>query len=215
MNFEFRISNLGFPWKLGFEFFSLTRTRLRIHPRSLLSGFTLLVFTTSLLATAFTATADPIDIASRRELFVDDHLIEKLTGEARLELRHPQPREIVLVHDEPWEGTGSGYHSVFKDGDLYRMYYKAWHIDTSKGKLDTSRHPLYCCYAESDDGIHWRKPALGLHEFEGSKENNITITSGTVGELDVDAGHPAVFKDANPSAPAGARSNSAGSTSAS
>lgn len=157
-----------------------------------------------LVLTVLAAHAKPIDIGSRRELFVDDHLIQKLGEEATLRLHHPSPREIALVHDASWEGTGSGYHSIFKDGNRYRMYYKAWHIDTSSGKLETNRHPLYCCYAESDDGVIWKKPVLGLHEFEGSKENNISITSGQVGELNVDAGHPAIFKDANPNAPANA-----------
>jgi hypothetical protein len=32
------------------------------------------------------------------------------------------------------------------------------------------------CYQESDDCVHWRKPALGLVEFQGSKENNIVTT---------------------------------------
>jgi hypothetical protein len=146
------------------------------------------------------ASADPIEIGSRRELFVDDYLIQKMEGNLELRLHHPTPKEIVINHDETWEGTGSSYHSVFKDGDLYRMYYKAWHIDVSEGILDTSRHPLYCCYAESEDGITWRKPKLGLHEFEGSVENNIAIVSESVGELNVDAGHPAVFKDPNPNA---------------
>ncbi len=147
----------------------------------------------------------PIEIGSRRELFVDQALIQKLDGGATQRLHHPIPREIALVHDEPWEGTGSGYHSVFQDGELYRMYYKAWHLEVSQGKLNTGRHPLFCCYAESDDGIHWRKPKLGLHEFQGSKENNIAIVSGKLGTLNVDAGHPAIFKDENPNAPADAR----------
>ena len=146
-----------------------------------------------------------IDIGSRRELFIDSSLIERLAGQAEQRLHHPVPREVALRHDEPWEGTGSGYHSVFRDGDLYRMYYKAWHLEVSQGKLSTGRHPLYCCYAESNDGIHWRKPELGLHEFQGSKKNNITITSGKQGPLNVDAGHPAVFRDENPDAPADAR----------
>jgi hypothetical protein len=112
---------------------------------------------------------------------------------------------LVIRHDEPWEGTGSGYHSVFQDGDRYRMYYKAWHLDVQQGKLSTNAHPLYCCYAESDDGITWRKPELGLHEFRGSKANNIVLASGTLGGLNVDAGHPAVFLDENPEAPGEAR----------
>ena len=144
-------------------------------------------------------------IGSRRELFIDKHLIETMTGHTQQRLHNPIPRELVLMHDEAWEGTGSGYHSIFKDGDRYRMYYKAWHIDTSDGKLDTSRHPLYCCYAESRDGIKWVKPKLGLHEFEGSIDNNIVIASGSLGPLQVDAGHPAVFKDENPDAPADAQ----------
>jgi hypothetical protein len=143
----------------------------------------------------------PIDIGSRRELFVDDLLIERLDGKAVIELRHPQPEDLALIHDAPWEGTGSGYHSVFQDGPLYRMYYKAWHLAVSAGKVKTDTHPLYCCYAESDDGIAWRKPDLGLHEFRGSKANNIVIASGKIGGVMADAGHPAVFKDENPAAP--------------
>ncbi|MBI1313099.1 hypothetical protein GC176_17555 [bacterium] len=146
-----------------------------------------------------------IEIGSRRELFVDTALIERLDGEARQRLHHPVPCEISLQHDAPWEGTGSGYHSVFQDGDRYRMYYKAWHLEVSDGKLNTGRHPLYCCYAESEDGIMWRKPELGIHEFQGSTQNNITIVSGKLGPLNVDAGHPAIFKDENPDAPADAR----------
>ncbi len=149
--------------------------------------------------------AEPISIGSRLEMFVDDHLIESLSGQARITLHHPSPKEVVLVHDEPWEGTGSGYHSVFQDGNLYRMYYKAWHLDVAEGKVKTDGHPLFCCYAESDDGIHWRKPNLGIHEFEGSKQNNIVMVSGEQGPLKVDAGHPAVFKDENPAAGADAR----------
>jgi len=145
----------------------------------------------------------PVDIGSRRELFVDRHLVERLDG-ARLELHHPRPREIVMEHDEPWEGTGCGYHSIFRDGDLYRMYYKAWDIDVGPDTLQT-RGQLFCCYAESDDGIRWRKPALGLHEFEGSKENNIVLAPRKVGDGAADPGHCAVFKDPNPDAPAEAR----------
>jgi len=143
-----------------------------------------------------------VDIGSRLELFVDNFLIDHLSGDAELRLHHPTPREIVLVHDAPWEGTGSGYHSVFKDGDIYRMYYKAWQIFPTDKRAG---HPLFCCYAESDDGIHWRKPELGLQEFQGSKANNIVMISCDVGDLHIDAGHPAVFKDENPDAAPDAR----------
>ena len=159
------------------------------------------------LAGATAAAGDaPLALGSRRELFVDDFLIDRLTGRAEQRLHHPEPKEIAIVHDAPWEGSGSGYHSVFKDGDRYRMYYKAWQLTvTPDGKLNNKEHPLWCCYAESDDGIRWRKPELGLHEFNGSKANNIVIAEKPMGATQPDGGHPAVFKDENPAAPADAR----------
>ena len=36
-----------------------------------------------------------------------------------------------------------------------------------------AKGPSYLCYAESDDGFQWRKPTLGLFEFDGGKSNNI------------------------------------------
>jgi hypothetical protein len=63
----------------------------------------------------------PWDIGSRRELFVDGFLFDHLKGKAQLRLHHPEPREIALVHDAPWEGSGSGYHSIVQDGHNYRI----------------------------------------------------------------------------------------------
>ncbi len=58
-------------------------------------------------------------IDSRRELFVDATLIESLVETAELRLQHPVLQEIVLEHNEPWEGSGCVYHSIFKDDDRY------------------------------------------------------------------------------------------------
>ncbi len=163
----------------------------------------LVVLLFAAIATAFADEPKAIEIGSRRELFVDRHLIEHVDG-VRIHMNRPQAREIVLVHDAPWEGTGSGYHSVFRDGDLYRMYYKAWHLDVQPNKVN-ARAQLYCCYAESDDGVHWRKPELGLHDFNGSKNNNIVMVSQSHGESISDPGHCAVLMDDNPNAPPDAR----------
>ena len=111
------------------------------------------------------------NISSQRELFIDSVLIERFSGQAILRLHHPERREIALIHDAPWEGCGSGYHTVFKDSDIYRMYYKAWHIALG-GNV---KNPVVICYAESNDGIHWNKPDLGLMEFRKSTQNNIIL----------------------------------------
>lgn len=149
----------------------------------------------------------PIGIDSRRELFVDAVLVDRLVGKSDLRLHHPTPREIVMVHDAPWEGNATAYHSIFKDGDRYRMYYSGLRIrsavgDTSNG-LVTGVESL--CYAESEDGIHWRKPELGLCEFQGSKANNIVFSSAMAERFGVNVRGPAVFKDDNPDAPPEAR----------
>ena len=117
------------------------------------------------------ADAEVIDIGGRRELFVDGYLIERMDG-AALRLHRPTPREVAVVHDQPWEGNSSGYKTVFKDGDLYRMYYRGSHVIYTREGYDEP-HKELVCYAESKDGIHWTKPDLGLIEFEGSKKNNI------------------------------------------
>ena len=69
---------------------------------------------------------EPIDIGSRRELLVDQHLIERLDG-VSLELHRPTRREIVFRSDAAWEGNGSAYQSVFQDGDRFLIYYRGGH----------------------------------------------------------------------------------------
>jgi len=134
---------------------------------------------------------EPIDIGSRLELMVDDYLIQRMTGGAELRLHRPTERERVFVHDTLWEGNRSGYHTVFQDGDLYKMYYRGSQIDLPDSG-DISIPYDVICYAESKDGIHWTRPALGLIEFEGSKKNNIILS----GEAASQALVP--FRDANP-----------------
>ncbi|KKM18849.1 hypothetical protein LCGC14_1661540, partial [marine sediment metagenome] len=53
------------------------------------------------------------------------------------------------------------------------------------------------CYAQSDDGIHWRRPELEMHPWK-SKPSNIILAPSSFPEFKGDAAHTAVFKDANP-----------------
>lgn len=144
-------------------------------------------------------------LGSRRELFVDGALIDRLAGKAELRLHHPVSQDVVIEHDEPWEGSGCVYHSIFRDGDLYRMYYAAGQLTVTAEGVNAGTHGQFCCYAESEDGIHWRKPKLGLHEFQGSTANNIVMVRQKVGNAVSEPGEPAVFKDENPKASPAAR----------
>jgi hypothetical protein len=137
-----------------------------------------------------------LDIGDRRELFVDDWLVSRRDG-LELRLQSPVPREVVLTHDAPWEGSGCGYHTIFRDGDVVRMYYIAGDLTNEEGTKLASR-PFVACYAESKDGIHWVKPELGLFEFAGSKKNNIIWAAKGLDNF-------TPFKDPNPDCRPGER----------
>ena len=139
---------------------------------------------------------------ARRELLVDDLLVDAMRGAVRLELHHPTPHEIVFKTDAPWEGNAAAYQSVFQDGNRYRMYYHGGHYRTGGPPTQAlEEHPWVFCYAESDDGIHWRRPELGLCEFAGSKANNIILTPESLAEIGGDPAHTAAFLDTNPGCP--------------
>jgi hypothetical protein len=50
--------------------------------------------------------------------------------------------------------------------------------------------PGLLCYAESDDGRAWRKPNLGLHEWKGSRANNIVLPAVVESNVFIDPAAP-------------------------
>jgi hypothetical protein len=104
------------------------------------------------------------DIGSRRELFVDRYLIERLDN-LTLKLHEPCPAPPMTQPADNLE-----YGTVIKDGDLYRLYTR----DSRGAKFDGDA-PEVTRYCESKDGIHWTKPKLGLHAIDGSNENNVIL----------------------------------------
>jgi hypothetical protein len=153
-----------------------------------------------MLDPASSLAVEPIDIGSRRELFVDQHLIERLDG-VRLELHRPTRREVVFRTDAAWGGNGSAYQSVFQDGDRFLIYYRGGHHPNSKAYQSTENSWETLCVAESKDGIHWTRPELGIVEFDGSTKNNLILDKAMVEEIGGSPAHTAVFKDTNPDCP--------------
>ncbi len=166
----------------------------------------LLIALTSLVCLPTGSTAEePVRIGSQRELFVDNSLAEAITGGASIRLHAPVQREVAITYDKPWEGNASGYTTVFQDGDIYRMYYRGHKYITTDKPLRQAQSETVC-YAESTDGIHWTKPILNLHPWEGSTENNI-IWMGTP-----EAHNFAPFKDSNPACAPDAQYKAIGGT---
>ena len=146
---------------------------------------------------------DILDIGSRRELFLDNLLVDRLEGGAQRVFHKPVPREVVITFDQPWEGNTCLAVAVFQVGDVYRLYYRASNTPGSAGGEKRGAH-TFDAYAESRDGRHWTRPALGLVEFQGSKDNNLIPKPAAPAGWALDALCP--FRDENPEAAADALS---------
>ena len=109
-----------------------------------------------------------LDVGSRRELFVDHYLVERLEG-AGLRLRGPRREGVAIRLDDPWEGPLSGYFTVIDDGERYRAYYRGWPA------FKAAYGGAVTCYAESGDGANWEKPELGICEVMGTRANNVIL----------------------------------------
>ena len=111
-----------------------------------------------------------VNVGSRKQLFLDNRYFNRSSGIA-LRMNPPyQPAEPVLSADKPWEEQGiGGYNTVMREGEsCFRLWYAAQMLSglpqEGAGRL---------CYAESEDGITWHKPELGLVTFRDSEANNI------------------------------------------
>ena len=95
-----------------------------------------------------------------------------------------EPRKEMgefFVADKPWETT-MHYINMIRDKDIFRMYYVTHGVlltaefnvdENGNRKAQGAVYDTVVCYAESKDGLHWEKPALGICEFNGTKDTNI------------------------------------------
>lgn len=123
--------------------------------------------------------ADPyFDETGVTTLFAFDNVSIPFTENLRLELRSPQRHpDNPLVRRGPAGAPDSRavqfYGSILRDQGRFRLWYVA------AGEADRSgprSAPWRVAYAESDDGLVWRKPELGLVDYRGSRANNLVLT---------------------------------------
>lgn len=119
----------------------------------------------SVLVTHFTSGQTVLELKNKREIFIDNYLIEKFYNTS-IKLHHPHDEGNVMPFNKPWEGLFSGYCTIIKDDNLYRAYYRG---------MKSLKDRELTCYAESKDGIHWIKPSLGLCDVDGSRNNNVIL----------------------------------------
>ena len=128
----------------------------------------------------------PIPLTAARQLLVDDWVID--TARRVRRTLHPirkHPDNPLVVPEHPWEGSAVlGGGGIFRDErtGTFRMFYKAYcPVHGPAPKYERQLKRSFTAMAESDDGIHWTKPNLGLFEFAGSRKNNIVIAAREAG----------------------------------
>ena len=154
------------------------------------------------------ATPAAVDIGSRRELFVDDALIADREN-VTLQLHRPIDMGSVLEFDLPWEGAFCGYATVIYEprddqqhSGTYRLYYRGL---PEAGRDGSAREVT--CYAQSEDGITWRKPKLELFPADGESHTNIILAGQDPANHNFSP-----FLDGNPDADPQARYKAVGGT---
>jgi len=127
-------------------------------------------------------------------LLAIDDLSLPLRKNVCLYLSKPKVRPEPVLAPSPLESNAPDnlathfYGTVLHDQGKFRMWYYACHfgknpdwpprmmqqIATSPGycKYETKIYSGPLCYAESEDGIHWMRPALGQVRFKGNSANN-------------------------------------------
>ena len=156
-----------------------------------------------------------IDIGSKRQMFLDNHVIDTLDGVAR---RYHRPVRLVdrpvLGARTPWERNGLGPFLfggtvVYDEEDaVFKMWYR---LDGPLEKAPEGMREVVAedgtvsrrnwveqpglwkaAYATSPDGLNWERPLLGVAEYDGSTANNI-LPAG-IGDKSI-LRRPALVKD--------------------
>ena len=136
------------------------------------------VFVLMLLYLPVARAADLFDETSGTTVFAFDEVSIPHSQNLRLEMRTPakHPANPVVARGEPGTPDAMGvqfYGSVLREGGKFRMWYVAYDDDTAN-KMASAR--WRAAYAESDDGVHWTKPNLGLTAYRGNRNNNLILT---------------------------------------
>lgn len=108
-----------------------------------------------------------IPVNTGRQLFVDSFLVSETNLQSCYHTPNFYPLNPVIEPDKEWEKTAEGalYAAPFSDGVWYdeqTKKYRMWYL-AGAGKFYKKGKPVfYTCYAESEDGKKWVKPALDI-----------------------------------------------------
>jgi hypothetical protein len=117
--------------------------------------------------------AEPVSIGPTPQLLLDNHIVDN-TWTLRYKTQHiDRVFHAPVKHPaNPLLKVQGGYACVARDGETgrFHMWYQTHHWGENEERTEYG-----VAYASSADGIEWETPHLGLHDWQGSKENNIVI----------------------------------------
>jgi hypothetical protein len=130
-----------------------------------------------------TAPRPSADGPLREILFSPGNITERKNGYDRFEPLKKPAQNPVMTAEMPWEKGGIAWGSVLRsevDGK-FKFFYSTDFPGAQAGAVlvDHSlqgKNHCVVCYAESDDGLVWRRPALNLHFADQFPGNNIILT---------------------------------------
>ena len=115
-----------------------------------------------------------------KQLFIDDHIIEKMDNLAR-KVHQPEKFEgnAVVRPEYRWENIALQVRSApiwVPEEGLFKLIYhaSAESLDPNPKMTVTGVMPgeSFACYAQSSDGINWEKPFLELYDYPGISWDN-------------------------------------------
>jgi len=118
---------------------------------------------------------EPVEIGAGPQFFIDDYIVDN-----RWAIKYKRQSVVRLFHPpKKYEGNplidgDGGYVNVLRDErtGLFRMWYQTAHR-TGDDPKQPNKSVYAIAYAESNDGIHWRRPKFGRYDWKGTKQNNI------------------------------------------
>ncbi len=119
----------------------------------------------------------PLLITGQSQLFVDDHMIAERQN---VERQFHQPKKYegnpVLCPENPWEGLSCFAHGTVlrEPSGRLRMYYNGF-VDEMPFDNSMENPGNTFCVAYSEDGLHWEKPNLGIHPYQGRTDTNLIL----------------------------------------
>ncbi len=133
-------------------------------------------------------------------LLLDDHWIAEQRGLRRVVNQAKPLEEPIIWPDDPRTESDCAWGNVIREQD---GQFRLWYCTMTMGHNARGPHEMAQAevwgkgddyafrprspadvrdvetmlgkYAESDDGLHWKKPQLDLIEFRGSRKNNIIL----------------------------------------